>query len=67
MPELMNSSVGSLAGMMEAASIRACCLSVKNRRKVSRISSLPSRRFMRQGCQRPGRAATDFPTHDLGT
>src|SRR5258707_8008730 len=40
MPALMNSSVGSLAGMIETEPIRACCLSVKNRRKISRISSL---------------------------
>src|SRR5215472_15328591 len=43
MPALMNSSVGSLAGMIEADAIRACCLPVKNRRKISRMSSL----FMR--------------------
>src|SRR5215469_18968063 len=43
MPALMNSSVGSLAGMIEADAIRACSLSAKNRRKISRMSSL----FMR--------------------
>src|ERR1700716_457559 len=46
MPALMNSRVGSLAGMIEADPIRAWCRSVKNRRKISRISSLPRGRFM---------------------
>ena len=46
MPALMNSSVGSVAGMIEADPIRACCRSVKNRRKISRISLLPRGRFM---------------------
>src|SRR5580692_11534116 len=62
MPALMNSSVGSLAGMIEADSIRVCRLSVKKRRKVSRISSLPVGPLMRPVCwQLRGRATSYFP------
>ena len=61
MPALMNSRVGSLAGMIEADPIRACWRWVKKPRKVSRISSLLYGRVMQPRCQAPARAASDFP------
>ena len=40
MPALTYSRVGSPTGTTEAAAIRRCCRAVKNRRNVSRMSSL---------------------------
>src|SRR5215470_18357940 len=62
MPALMNSSVGSLAGMIDADAIRACSLSVKNRRKILRMSSLSMRPSM---VPPPARLASGFPRLQL--